>query len=482
MVPSYSTFNDSPGISSSEQYSAQLLNADGLFAFDPQVFTGLLLESGRQASNRNGPDGKSSHAKPDSTGYIYFGRSYGAGSAAGFSNITSDFRPLWYEFTETGIVAQTVCERNESSDFQIELYERITLPSLRWGATNGYTFGSLADGHPLDEGIWLFGESPQDLFAISHRWDAIKRQTLIAVASVVNYVDEQQSFSVGNIIPRFGRVQCRVSYNAHEILTRVNVTNLSIEAVPGKEVEWPSWADLTTLNVNTALIALSRSDNGFAGSRLGIAMAYNALTYMNITSQNVVPNIPDDVITESLADFVTSVIDNMFVLTHAGRIQLLNDTDEVPALLTVNRVILGEPAFIYAIFILNWLIVLLCVCYIVFMRAWMRVANLDFTDLGAVILGTSKGGSALFETQGEASDPRSLEFNVQTPHARWPAIVSAQKSSDIAEIVEGDPGGSGIVLREYSVPWKAGDGSQESVQTVRLLAKPQEYVRRRGFG
>lgn len=477
MAPSYSTFNDSiPAVE-------RVLNADGLFAFDPQVFTGLFLESGRQASNRNGPDGRSSHAKPDSTGFIYFGRSYGAGSAAGFSNITSDSRPLWYEYTETGIVAQTLCERNESSDFHIEVYQRYEHPNVTWGGTLGYTFGSLADGHPVDEPIWLFGDGPQDLFAINHRWDAILRQSLVAVASAPPNADEQQSFKIGMIMPQFGQVQCRVSYSAHEILTRVNMTNSSIEAVPGNEVEWPDWADLITWNVNNALISLSRSDNGFAGSRVGIAMAYNALTYMNVTSQDVDRDVPDNVITESLADFVTSVIDNMFVLTNAGRIQLLDDTEQVPALLAVNRVILGEPGFIYAIFILNWLIVLLCVCYIVFMRAWMRVANLDFTDLGAVILGTSKGGSALFEAQGEASDPRSLDFNVQTPHARWPAIVSAHKSSDIAEsVVGGDPGGSGIVLREFDVPRMAEDVSQESVQTVSLLAKPQEYGRRRDFG
>ena len=89
------------------------------------------------------------------------------------------------------------------------------------------------------------------------------------------------------------------------------------------------------------------------------------------------------------------------------------------------------------------------------MRPWLRVANLDFTDLAAVVLGTSMGGSALFEAQREASDPRSLEFNVQTPHARWPAIVSAHKSSETVESAEGDDG-SDIALHRYHV--YAGEG------------------------
>ena len=121
---------------------------------------------------------------------------------------------------------------------------------------------------------------------MDYRWDQGERQTHVAVASAPLGAGADPP-SIRAVVTRFDQVQCRVSFKAHEVLTRVNVTDSSIEAVPGNEIEWPPWPDAVSEKASRALLALSRSDNGFGGSRLGEAMAFNAVTYMNITSQDL---------------------------------------------------------------------------------------------------------------------------------------------------------------------------------------------------
>lgn len=447
------------------------MNSDGLFSFNPQQYTGLLLESARRASNNNGRNGTNAHVKLDNTGFVCNGRSYGAGASAGFHHVTSDPSPLWYQYTEIGIVAQATCERNESSAFRIFDEGFIDSDETNWGVTLGHTEGSFADGSDIGEKIWTYGAAQQDLFAMSQQWQPERRQTLLAItANPIESEDLQQPGHIRVVISRFNKYQCRLSFQAREILTTVNVTNSSMEAVPiYGEIQWPDWANQVASAASAAFIAFSRSDNGFAGSRLGTAMALNAMAFGNITAEDLDAPVPEHVIGESLTDFVTSVFDDMLVLISAGRIQRNNDTAEAPAAIVVHRLAIGEPGFICAIFTINWLIVLFCVSYILYTRAWSRIANLDFTDLAAVVLSTSKGGTALFDQQDEKGDPGSLRFRVSAPYARWPAILSAEESSRLAETTS-EADNHQIPLPDYSNPPVEEHVSEERVQAVSLLA------------
>ncbi|KAM0724045.1 hypothetical protein Q7P37_000225 [Cladosporium fusiforme] len=90
----------------------------GTFSFAPDLdLQGLILNSAQDASGRSG--GVSGHRKLDKTGYIYTGRSYGVAATVG---LREDFNPKAssYSFKEIGLLAESVCIRNSTSQYRLE--------------------------------------------------------------------------------------------------------------------------------------------------------------------------------------------------------------------------------------------------------------------------------------------------------------------------------------------------------------------------
>lgn len=70
---------------------------------------------------------------------------------------------------ETGIVARTAFERNESS-FRNAVHGTFSMAEGEWTGTLGYTLGSFACGSQIGEPIWL-STIAQRLFAANYHWE-----------------------------------------------------------------------------------------------------------------------------------------------------------------------------------------------------------------------------------------------------------------------------------------------------------------------
>jgi hypothetical protein len=163
-------------------------------------------------------------------------------------------------------------------------------------------------------------------------------------------------------------------------------------------VRWPAYADAVLLQATYALPYLTVTDNGWGGSRVAQAMYSNTKT-LYYSKYGVFPDadISDQILSQSISDFVTSVFENLLTFIGAYRKEGHNSTQLAAAEVTVPGVVFGHAGFGYTVFIMTMSVTLACAYFIIAKRAWNHVVELDFTDVSDVALNTSKGGTALFD-------------------------------------------------------------------------------------
>jgi hypothetical protein len=432
-IPSYVSY---PGYGN----WTSIQSAKGTFTNDPSDVVGLLLYPAQRASNLDAPNGNTSaHAKLDNTGYTFYGRNFGAGSFVGISSIPDILMPLYYTYEETGIVASTSCQRNATSTFEI-VYNTSSYGLSEWPCTTGYTAGTFQNGDSVPS-IWLFGALFQDLFAVQQIWYPDSRRAEVVVASAA-VVEGDTAF------PMYKQMQCEATFTAHTIRVSVNTTSQTITTEVLDELPWPVYADAVMAQATFALTDLTYTDNGFGGSRVAQSMMSNTKTLYN-NKYGVFPgtNISDDILAESIADFVTNVFENMLTFIGACRNECAHPTTQLTAAkVTVPSVLFGNAGFIYAVFIMSVSTSLVCAYFIVVKRAWNHIAELDFTDISDVALNASKSGTALYDLYEAKGSLSRTYITLGDPSATWPGIACANY---IEKIVRG---GSALSQRVLDVP------------------------------
>lgn len=415
-------------------------NANGTFSNDPSDVVGLLLYSAQRASNQDAPSGNiSAHAKLDNTGYTFYGRNYGAGSLVGLSTIPDTLVPLYYTYEETGIVASTSCQRNTTSNFEI-VYNTSSYGLSRWPCTTGYTHGTFPSGDSVPS-IWLFGALFQDLFAVEQIWYPDSRHAEMVITSGAAY-DGDTAF------PMYKQMQCEATFTAHTIKVEVNTTSRTIATEVQDEVPWPIYADGLMAQATFALTDLTYTDNGFGGSRVAQSMMSNTRTLYN-NKYGVFPgtNVSDDILAESLADFVTDVFENMLTFIGACRKECADPTTQSTTVeVTVPSVVFGNAGFIYAVFIMSVSTSILCAYFIAVKRAWNHIAELDFTDISDVALNASKCGTALSDLYKRNGTLSRTYIRLEDPSTTLPGITCESR-------IERDfNGGSALSQPMYDIP------------------------------
>lgn len=413
-VPSYPV-NDPSSVFQGDDVQ----NANGDFSFDSTRFTTLLTAYAQQASSHNiSQPNQTPHAKFDNSGYVYLTRSFGAGSTVGLIGPSIGAAPVTYSYIEPGIVAHVSCLKNDSSAYEIESYVS-GYNDADWSATMGSTAGFLPNGDKVNP-AWLFGTLYEDLFAVDQVYEQNLRQSQTIMAAAGNTWPQYQ----------FNNVQCLVNFTSHDIQVNVDVGRKTIRTNVLGETAWPAYGDFITPRSMQALRQMSVADNAYAGSRVGRALWVNAAKLRYLTTGNYsVVDIPEDIILQSVSDFIVSVFENMLVAIAACRVECAHTTQEAMADVEIRSFVFGAPRFMYIVLAINFALVFVAIYMVLVRKAWTRTVELDFTDVVHVALNASRGGTELYNQLVDHSSWTDAKFALEHVRWRWPTIVAANTPS-----------------------------------------------------
>jgi hypothetical protein len=345
--------------------------AKGTFTFAADLdLQGLILNLAQDASDRRG--GISNHQKLDKTGYVYVGRSYGVGSGAG---LAENFEPraTFYQYNETGLLANTICSTNSSSDWRLDPDPSADV-IRRYTARGTLPSGSAEFSYPV--AAW----GDQAAFALGEQ----------GVEGEHNFV----AFATSNgADPSFGaldKVQCETRFVPTVFSIDVNQSDYTITVLPIRTVD--------PFLHSTDLAARVQHMVGTVGSMLGATIWIPVLgeVFRNNVLNVEAYNGPGESSTHiAVAMSLESIFDGFLEAISAAQIEVLNSTRTVNALTLSDAYVLGAFRAQLAVFALSATVTLLFVVEAIRTRFWSRAAKLNFMDIKSTIVATSIGGKGI---------------------------------------------------------------------------------------
>ncbi|KAF2644069.1 hypothetical protein P280DRAFT_504949 [Massarina eburnea CBS 473.64] len=362
------------------------MNSNGLFTFDLAIFSvrAPFLGLASSSANTSQPGGFSK--KFDQTGYSFAQRSYGVGASAGLIQVPEARNPQWYSYQETGLYSSASCKRNDSSQLNIKF-----LPASDQDAFFNYfqANGTFPNGAPVQAWYPQIAPQRQDIFIWTTQYVREEKKTYVMMTVDSNQTDvDEWDFN------QFLNVQCVVDHQPRKFTVMVNETSKEIMTNSTSEdaVPWPAYGHKVLSTFNTPLQRYSADESMIFGSQLGHALV------LNINQLRLVKGNNDTETTyEALQYFIESLFDNGLGMLSATRLIALNKTIPVEATVGLVAVKYGEASFIYIILAVNMVIALIFAIEAVRTRGWHAKAELQFQDVGSLMLSASAGGVALAE-------------------------------------------------------------------------------------
>lgn len=362
----------------------------GTFAYNTQIFRGGLLSSAQEASLTI--NGQQKHAKLDRSSFSYIGRSFGAGSAAGFIEFTDIGSPQWYQFNETGLRASVHCFYNTSTQSYFTLISqdgnRMKLYESNGTVANG-TLGRLTT-----YASWL----PIDLFAWNHGYDSSKHVSQIQMFTGANTSWDPYDFKP------FQGVQCDISFRMRTATVMVNASSelISVRSDDAVELPWPAYGDAVANMVDEDLGWITATDNcQNTGCTLGQSLVFN----LNTLKERIQGNSTETLL-RGTEEFVASLVDNIMInrlLTRyaSGAPQ---STQRVTATVGAPSLVFGDRKFIIIVCVLNTAIVLAYLVECARTRGWNTTPSFDIMNDSEVIIAAFEGGRS-FEKNKHVAPP-----------------------------------------------------------------------------
>lgn len=351
---------------------------------------GLLLLSVSSATTIDGEPRL--HSKLDNSQWTYVGRSYGMGSSialteplfpphSGSASMTST-----YEYNETGYLSTVTCIKNSTSAFSfgLEAYGVGDDGIAVYHAAGPLPNEPQPDVHEYYP-VTSFHNTSENLLAWAAR--SIDGVNMIAVASgLANYTNLNQT-------------QCEVVFTPATFNVAVNTTDksISVQHIPFSERDLEPTGRLTA-NVMDSVNLLARMSNTLYVSVLGNALSLNVLNMQERLNRSVAD---DDIVTSAVADSFAAVIDDLLVAYGASQVVIAQDTTPTPVLGLTEGVRIGEPVYVYAIFVLNVAIIIVMIVEALRNSAWRGLLKFDYTSVKTLIVSSSAGGSEVARAVSE---------------------------------------------------------------------------------
>ncbi|TAQ87784.1 hypothetical protein B7494_g3880 [Chlorociboria aeruginascens] len=360
---------------------ASLNNAKGYFTYN--IGEELLAPLISSASSATTADGSVPQLpKLDSTHYTYSGRSYGVGSSVGLTdnNILANRAVTSYAFQENGYNPIVSCIYNTSSTFAL------STRSQDAGNTINVASGFLpnSNGPTPETGIYI-GFGTQSIVALG-------------VALSPNATGRIVSIAAGDNYPNLNNTQCNIVFAPTLFQIHVSTSNRSICVRPTSS---PSLGNVPNIEptgfltyvATYQLKLLSTAVAAIYSSPLGDAFNTSIDNFRSSTSVNALPD--NDIALFGLQNSIAALTDNILGSYAAAQLQIAKTSQPTTASIRISALKFGEGYYIYAIFILNSLVIFAVLFEGFRTKMWRELQDDDFMDFRDVMVGASRGGESI---------------------------------------------------------------------------------------
>ncbi|OJZ87452.1 hypothetical protein ASPFODRAFT_572809 [Aspergillus luchuensis CBS 106.47] len=380
--------------------------------FTYSVGVGLLtslVSSASTASPLTGSLKSRSHAKLDSTGYTYSGRSHGVGSPVGLTdgNVTSSYPyAANYTYHERGYLAHVSCIYNSSTLFLL-----------------GDTYDTalyVAEG-PLPDSNVSTGE-----YSTYTGWSTDTIVALGVASQPAAYTKERYvAAAAGSYYASLNASQCLISFVPRWFLVSVAIQEKLVDVVPLNSTSSTLYSseeatdidiDPTNKTIHVAMRQLELISNdltSFYRSTLGDA--FNTSIADHATNTNTTATISSNFTTTSYSnstDNVTttltaiqntyiSLIDDILAAYGSAQLMVGNFSHPATATVTVDAFRLGSRVYIVAVFVVNVLVLLGVGIEMGRTGVWRALPKFDYLDARMLVLGGANGGRGVAERAAE---------------------------------------------------------------------------------
>lgn len=374
LIPSYED------VSMIKEYPMMIGNAGpslrtqkGFFTYSVgQQQSGQLLSSAASASSTG--RGPHVHRKLDNTQFSYRGRSYGVGAPIGLMDqgIAANSQVAAYVYQEEGYLTNVTCIYNTSSNFALS------------GPVNEWIYaasGNLPDSVDGSEYSNYIGHDGKAIVAMGVSWSERSPRRYLAIAA-----GEAYSF--------LNSTQCEFGFTPTLFNVTVDMGNLNITVRPVTTMQDFNPQRNITRTVVRQFELMSNDMTNLYVSLLGEAFNSSIAAYkMSRASASRDPFSEEEATLAGLTNSITAMADDMLVAYASAQLMVGRQFTQQPAKVYVYALQFGQPAYIYAIFGLNLLIILAVVFEAVRTVGWSSLGRFNYLDPRDLIIAASRGGA-----------------------------------------------------------------------------------------
>ena len=359
-----------------------LQSPKGLFSYSVGMkYLGLLLSSAATATTSDGSI--RTHAKFDTTRYVYTGRSYGVGGSVGLldSVTKNDTLITSYTYLEPGYEPVVNCIYNTSSEFYLE------------EPGQGYLY--TATGYMPDS---IEGE-PETSTYVGHDLSAI-----VALGVAYDLASERKyvSMAAGSSYGFLDQVQCSIDFKPSMFEVTVSLPEKNINVTRISETHDIEPTEILRKTSMRQFELIANDQTSLYVSLVGDSFNSSIADYIAATSSSASSVDPKRSTQQKSHDVLAGVTNSLHAMTDdilmcyaEAQFMIAKDRTSVPATVQVNAIRLGTDAYVYAIFAANTFVILCVLLEALRTRAWKDLSGFNYLDPRCVAVAASGGGVGL---------------------------------------------------------------------------------------
>ena len=249
----------------------------------------------------------------------------------------------------------------------------------------------------------------------------VNRQRFIAVAAGKNcdYLNKVQC-SI-SFVPTSFQVSVSVRSRTITVQPLLNETSPPQDINPSGDLSFIAMRQLTAVSHESMSWDLSILGDAFNASIENYKSAHNISMdkYGSGNFSKAPGNLP------GITNSMTAMIDDVLIGFASAQIMVSHETLLVPAQSYVPAVEFGEEKYVYAIFVVNIIVVLFVIAQAAVTRLWRHMPVFDCLDPRSIIVAASKGGVDIAQATSATEVDNVFVKLQQTgekvdPLTRWP--------------------------------------------------------------
>lgn len=351
----------------------------GYFTYKVGVgLTGELLRAAASATPTG--DEPRKHQKNDNTQFTYIGRSYGVGSSVGLLDDTtpSDTLALALTYQEVGYDASVSCAYNASADFVLE--------ALGSGYIDAFAAkGELPNSVPGDpEYSTYVGWGARSVVAIGVGRDANSTRHTLGIAA-------------GEAYAHLNATQCDISFAPalFDVAVSLRGRNISVTRAGtdnNSDAVVQAWDTGNLRYVLTRQFELlANAQTNLYVSLVGSSLNSSIADYVTASGGGVGVGL-EEATPPGLANAVAVMTDDMLVAYAQAQLMVGGFVEGAPAVVQRQAMRVGEDAYVYAVFVLNVVVILAVLVECLRTRGWRGLVLFDYMDVAWLAVGGFRGG------------------------------------------------------------------------------------------